>query len=236
MSEESAMSDIPTLYNHDFDRRSPAAKRMLSAVVAWSFERLKEFSEGSDVEDIETGRDGVKLVIGWDDYCRGCYMGRETETIVVPWEVFLSDVSVWDWKQEQVALAAKAKREREEAERLRKEAEAAAKEREEAEKRRRAKVVKIAKDVARARGVAFDSVEYDGVEDGRATAVVKRTWPEFESEVVGFPAAWLEDGCDWRAALEAEIAAARAGEAREREERERAEFERLKAKFGNGAA
>ncbi len=43
----------------------------------------------------------VTIKYSWEDYCRGCHMGTETEYVEIPNEIFFSNYSLSQWQQEE---------------------------------------------------------------------------------------------------------------------------------------
>lgn len=92
------------------ERRSPAQRIVLAGFLAWGLERARSVAGSSDIEELGVDGDGIHVRLAWNESRRNCFVGREHRCYSVPWDVFLSDVDLEDWRakdearQEQEAL------------------------------------------------------------------------------------------------------------------------------------
>lgn len=98
------MLHIARTYNQeteDFDDHL-IEPELAAAVVDWFLKRIEDVKHSYiDELYIEDGTPHVHLESFYDDYCRGCYMGRVTKKHVFPAEVFFSDTDLGHWIKEQ---------------------------------------------------------------------------------------------------------------------------------------
>jgi len=77
---------------------------------------------GGEIEELWAGSDGIQVTYGYDDTCRGCFMGRIRNSYTIPWDAVLGgDGAIEAWIKGDRERQAAAEREKEERERREKE-------------------------------------------------------------------------------------------------------------------
>jgi len=112
------MAMIETGMVDEADNPIEVMPAVAAAVADWFLRRI-EGLKSRYIEElfIEYGTQNVRLESFYDDYCRGCYMGRITKAITIPFAVFFSGKDLGEWqREEQAREEAELARQRHEAE------------------------------------------------------------------------------------------------------------------------
>lgn len=83
----------------DAEMIKPENNEKLWGICNWFNDRVNEIDDGE--HNVELWNESIVISWSWDDYCRGCFMGREHESVTISNEIFFSNYSLHTWQKEE---------------------------------------------------------------------------------------------------------------------------------------